>query len=196
MQGLHEKIRVAKPGGVVSAIACFCHSGNLPNYHGRYLPSDNHRVDALMQKYERVIRVSLRPKLLDVDHSIPSLDIIWQFKEAGLQDVQVNGHLALVSPGDSRIPVKEGAAYAIMRHQLEFDKLQKTRTKYGEILEKDGFSQDEFDELIELKQYRLEYLKRDPNRAKEMMEVFTQPLFFIKGIRPEQTNNKTVQGRI
>lgn len=122
--------------------------------------------------------------VLGVDHSIPSLDVFWQFKDAGLVDIQINGHLALVSPGDSRIPEEEGATYAIMRHQIEYDNLLKMREKHSEQLENDGFSRVEFDELIDLKRNRLVYIKENPTRVKEMMEVFTQPLFIIKSNRP------------
>lgn len=183
-QGLREKIRVTRPGGTVSAIACFCHSGNLPRYNGRYLAAGNQRIDQLDIKLNRTFRLTVRPELLGVDHSVLSLDLLWQFKDAGLQDVQINGHLTLVSPGDARIPVEEGATYALTRRKIELDGLGKTREKHGEQLALDGFSQAEFDELIALKRAQYEYLEENPAQVREMMEVFSQPLLIIRGTRP------------
>jgi hypothetical protein len=48
-----------------------------------------------------------------------------------------------------------------------------------------GFSDAEFEELIALKQARYDYLKEDPARVRQVMEVFTDPLILIKGRRPE-----------
>ncbi len=120
-QGLREQVRVAQSGGTVSAVACFCHSGGLTRYHGRYPLSGNHRIDQLDVKVNRICRQTVRPRQLGVDHSILNLDLAWHFRNAGLQDVQINGHLALVSPGDARFSVEEGAAYATARHQIELD---------------------------------------------------------------------------
>lgn len=183
-QGLREKIRVTRPGGTVSAIACFCHSGNLPRYNGRYLATGNQRIDQLDLKLNRAFRLTVRPELLGVDHSVLSLDLLWQFKDAGLQDVQINGHLTLVSPGDARIPIEEGATYALTRRKIELDGLSQTREKHGEQLALDGFSQVEFDELIALKRAQHEYLEENPAHVREMMEVFSQPLLIIRGTRP------------
>ena len=174
---------MARPGGTVSAIACFCHSGGLPHYHGRYAPSGNHRIDELDLKLDRIWRQVVRPRLLGVDHSILNLDLLWQFKAAGLQDVQINGHLALVSPGDARIPVAEGAAYALARHQKELDGLIRMRQEHGEELAAAGFSPAEFDEFITLKRARYEYFQGDPARVREVMEVFSEPLLIVRGTR-------------
>jgi hypothetical protein len=175
---------VARPGGTVSAIACFCHSGGLPHYHGRYALAGNHRIDKLDLKLDRIWRQVVRPRLLGVDHSILNLDLLWQFKAAGLQDVQINGHLALVSPGDARISVEEGTAYALARHRKEMDGLIRMRQEHGEELAEAGFSPAEFDELIALKRARYEYLQGDPARVQEVMEVFTEPLLIVQGTRP------------
>ena len=183
-QGLREKIRVTRPGGTVSAIACFCHSGNLPRYNGRYLATGNQRIDQLDLKLDRTFRLTVRPELLGVDHSVLSLDLLWRFKDAGLQDVQINGHLSLVSPGDARIPIEEGATYALARRKIELDGLGKMREKHGEQLALDGFSQAEFDELLALKRAQYEYLEENPAQVREMMEVFSQPLLIIRGTRP------------
>lgn len=183
-QGLREQIRVVRPEGVVSAIACFCHSGGLPHYHGRYPLPGNHRIDALDVKLDRVWRQAVRPRLLGVDHSILNLDLLWQFKEAGLQEVQINGHLALVSPGDTRFSVQEAGAYALARQNKELAGLIRMRQEHGEELAAAGFSQAEFDELIQLKRARIDYLQADPSRVREVMEVYTEPLLIVRGLRP------------
>ena len=172
---------MTRPSGTVSAVACFCHSGGLPHYHGRYPLPGNHHIDALDVKLDRVWRSNIRPQLLGVDHTIFNMDLAWQFKEAGLQDVQINGHLALVSPGDSRIPTEEGAAYAFARHRKEIDGLIEMQKNHGRKLAELGFSKAEFDALISLKQDRLDYLQKDPANAREVMEVFSEPLIFVKG---------------
>lgn len=175
---------MARPGGTISAIACFCHSDGLPHYHGRYPLPGNHRIDELNLKRWRVWRRAVRPRLLGVDHSILNLDLVWQFKAAGLQDVQINGHLELTCPGDARIPVEEGAAYLLASRQNELESLARWREKHGEELAAAGFSQAEFDELIALKRARYEYLQGDPARVREVMEVFTEPLLIVRGTRP------------
>lgn len=126
----------------------------------------------------------MRPRLLGADHSILNLDLLWQFKAAGLQNIQINGHLSLASPGDSRISDEEAAAYALIRQRKELDKLISMREKDGEELAADGFSLDEFDELIALKQARYEYIKNEPARVKEVMEVFAEPLIILRGVKP------------
>lgn len=177
-------IRVARPSGRVSAIACFCHIGNLPQYHGRYPLSGNSRLDRLNFKLERVFRLTVRPRVLGVDHTILNLDLLWQFKSVGLQNVQINGHLVLVSPGDARVPAEEGWAYALARHRQDIERLSKMRQDHGAALAEDGFSPAEFDDLIALKQARYDYLQGDPARVEEVMEVFTFPLILIRGTRP------------
>ena len=177
-----------RSGGTVSAIACFCRSGNLPHYHGHYPLVDNHRLDQLDLKLDRAFRRTVRPRLLGLDHNILNLDLLWQFKAAGLQDVQINGHLALMSPGDARFPVEEGAFYALARHRKELEQLSRMREEHGKKLAEDGFSPTEFDDLIALKRARYEYLQGDPTRVREVMEVFTQPLLIIRGTRPRTVN--------
>ena len=182
-QVLREKIRVVRPGGAVSAITCFCHSGGLPRYHGRYALPGNQRIDELDLKLDRLWRRLIRPRLLGVDHNVLTQELVWQFRAAGLQEVQVNGHLALVSPGDARIPVEEGAAYALARQQKELAALIRTRDQHGQELAENGFSLAEFDELIALKQARYEYLQGDPARVREAMEVFAEPLLIVRGVK-------------
>ena len=137
-------------------------------------------------KLNRIWRRSVRPRLLGVDHSILNLDLLWHFKASGLQDVQINGHLALISPGDSRISDEEAVAYALIRQKKELGKLISMREKDGEELAADGFSLAEFDELIALKQARYEHIKNDPAFIKEVMEVFTEPLIILRGVKPTQ----------
>ncbi len=183
-QGLREKIRAVRAGGTVSTIACFCHSGGLPHYHGRYPLSGNHRIDELDLKLDRTWRRKVRPRLLGVDHSILNMDLLWQFKAAGLENVQINGHLGLVSPGDARFSVEDGPAYALARQKKELAGLIKMREKNGKELATDGFSLTEFDELIALKQTRYEYLQANPTRVGEIMEVFAEPLLILRGTKP------------
>lgn len=175
---------MTRPGGTVSAIACFCHSGGLPHYHGRYPLPGNHRIDELDLKLDRLWRRIVRSRLLGVDHNILNLDLLWQFKALGLQDIQINGHLILVSPGDARIPVEEGATYALARHQKELAGLIRMRQEHGAELATAGFSPEEFDELIALKQARYEYLRGEPARVRDVMEVFVEPLLIVRSTRP------------
>jgi hypothetical protein len=177
-------MRVTRPGGSVSAIACFFHSDGLPHYHGRYPLPGNHRIDHLSQKLWGVWRLTVRPRLLGVDHDILNLDLVWQFRAAGLQDVQINGHLRLFSPGDARVPLEEGAAYALAAHQQLLERIIRWRDEHGQELAAAGFSPAEFDELITLKRARYKYLQGDPARVREMMEVFNDPNIIIRGTRP------------
>ena len=183
-KALEEQIRVTRQGGVISAVTCFCRTDRLPQYHGRAPLPGNHRIDLLNYKLWQVWRQTIRPRLLDIDHSIVNQDVLWLFKTAGLENVQINGHLALVSPGDDRIPVEAGAAYAIAVHQKDLEVLGRQQKEYGEELAEVGFSKAEFDELMELKRVRLAYLQDDPARVREVMEVFTEPFLIVRGTRP------------
>lgn len=182
-QVLREQIRVTRPGGIVSAVACFCHTDGLPHYHGRYPLPGNKRVDDLTHKLWQIFRRTVRPRLLNADLSAPSQELVWDFKAAGLVDVQINGHLILVSPGDSRLTLAEAAAYAFTRHEVEQERLTNMQENYGQELAAAGFSQAEFAELIELKRARDEYLRANPESVREVMEVYTDPLLFVRGTK-------------
>lgn len=175
---------MVKRGGSVSAIVCFCHSGNLPTYHGRYRDEDYHRIDHLSLKLNRVLRVSVRPKILGFDHKILSADVFPEFHRAGLVDVHVNGHLGVVSPSDSRLDPDEAVRYSLARSRSDLKKLIQTRDSHGQQLESDGFPLDEFAELIELKRRRHADLEANSHRALEMAEVFSIPLLIMRGTRP------------
>jgi hypothetical protein len=184
---LREQIRVTRPGGVVSAVACFCHTDGLPHYHGRYPFPGNRRVDHLAQKLWRVFRRNIRPRLLGVDLSRVSQDLLWEFRATGLEELQINGHIVLVSPGDSRIPLEDGAAYALARHEIIWKTFAERREKHGDELDKAGFSHAEYEELMSLIQVRDEYLRADPSRVREVMEVFTDELLMVRGNKPLDT---------
>lgn len=189
-QVLREQKRITKPGGVLSAVACFCHSDGLPHYHGRYPLPGNHRIDLLNHKLWQVFRRAIRPGLLGVDHDIVNQDLAWEFKAAGLEEIQVNGHLTLVSPGDSRIPFEEAIGYALARHEMAMERVLEMQEKYGPELAEAGFSQADFEELLELKQARDGYLKADPSRVREVMEVYTDTLIIVRGIKPGSSSRE------
>lgn len=177
-------IRVARPGGIVSAIACFCHSGGLQHYHGRYPLTGNHRIDELDAALHSLWRRHVRPNVMGYQHNVLNLDLLWQFQVAGLEEVEINGHLVLVSPGDTRIPAEVGQTYALARHEREIQGLLDMWEQYGGVLREAGFGQDEFDELVALKRARYENLQNDPMRVRQVMEVFTEPLMIIRGRVP------------
>lgn len=191
---MREQIRITRPGGIVSAVACFCHTDGLPHYHGRYPLPGNNRVDDLAHKLWQVFRRAVRPRLLNADLSALSQELLWDFKAAGLEDVQINGHLALISPGDSRLTLEEATSYAYTRHELEQKRLANMQKNHGEELAAAGFSQAEFAELIELKRARDDYLKADPVRIREVMEVYTDALLFIRGTKPHQASSTDNSG--
>lgn len=181
---LREQIRVTRPGGLISAVACFCHTDGLPHYHGRYPLPGNRRLDFLAQKLWQVFRVHIRPRLLGVDLSRVSQDLFWEFRAAGLVDLQINGHLILVSPGDSRIPEADAIAYALARHEINRESYAERQEKHGDELDQAGFSHAEFRELMSLLQAREAYLQTDPARVRQVMEVFTDELLIVRGAKP------------
>lgn len=183
-RALREQIRVTRRGGGVSAVVCFCHTAGLPHYHGRYPLPGNHRVDELLHRLRRTFTRALRPRLIGVDHDILNQDLVWEFREAGLADIRVDGHLMLLSPGDDRLSIEEGAAYAVGMHRMSLRWLGEWRELYGDELAAAGFGRDEFDELIELRRARLDYLLADAGRVREVMEVYTDPLVVVRGTRP------------
>jgi len=132
----------------------------------------------------RAFRITVRPKLLGADHRIVSLSLVSRYKEEGLEDIEVNGHLILTAPGDSRIPAEEGADYTLFRQKKELDRLINGRREHGEQIAADGFSLADYDELIELEQARYDYLKANPEMVREVMHVSALPIMIIKGRRP------------
>jgi hypothetical protein len=122
-----------------------------------------------------------------VNHGIHNLDLLWEFKTAGLKNIQINGHLTLMSPGDSRIPEEEAVAHTLATHKANLDRLEQWRLNHGDRLNASGFSHAEFDELIVLKRARLGYLRENPARVREIMEVFVDPLIIIQGTRPDSS---------
>ncbi len=181
---LREQIRVTRPGGVVSAVACFCHTDGLPHYHGRYPLPGNQRLYELAHKMWQVYRRHVRPGLLQADLSAPNQELMWDFKTAGLENLQINGHLILVSPGDSRIPLAEAAEYAQLRHEIDRERLENIWREYGDELNEAGISTAEYEELMALRAARDDYLQADPARVREVMEVYTDPFLFVKGVKP------------
>lgn len=177
-------MRVTRPGGIVSAVACFCHSDGLPHYHGRFPLPGGRRLHQLQHKLWQVYRRSVRPRLLNADFSAPDQSLLWEFKEAGLDEVQINGHLVLVSPGDSRIPLANGIAYAAARREIDRGRFEKRRADYGQELDAAGFSTAEFDELLDLLRARDEYLTADPERIRDVMEVYTDLFLMVRGTKP------------
>ena len=182
-RALREHMRVTKLGGVVSAVACYCRSGNLPRYHGRYPLPGNDRVNELDHKFQHAFRISIRPSLLSIDHSVLAPDLVSEFEKCGLQNVQANGHLVLVCPGDARIPIEEGSAYAVSWYEREISRLVTLQMKYSEELTHDGFSTCEMDELIDLKKARQNYIQKNPGSIRQIMEAFVRPLVIVKGTR-------------
>lgn len=181
---LREQMRVAGAGGTVSAVICFCRTDRLPRFHGRWgLPGD-HRIDWLDHRLNSVWRTSVRPRLLDLDHDVVSQDVLWHFRAVGLEDVRVDGHLAVVAPGDDRIPVEEAAAYAAALYELDLKRLRSRRDEHGRELAENGFTEEDFEELIALKTARLEALQDEPHRVREVMEAYAEPMLILHGKVP------------
>lgn len=147
--------------------------------------SGNHRIDELDWVLHRAWRRHIRPQMMGYQHNVLNLDLLWHFNAAGLDDAQINGHLILVSPGDTRIPVEEGQAYAVARYEQEIQGLQDLWAGHSEALIDAGASQAEFDELLDLKRARYEYLQGEPERVRQVMEVFPEPLMILRGTKPE-----------
>jgi SAM-dependent methyltransferase len=183
-RALREQMRVARAGGMVSCVVCFCHTDRLPHYHGRSgLPGDL-RIDELRHELARVWRTTVRPRLLDLDHGVVNQDIVWHFRQAGLLDVRVHGHLAVVAPGDDALGLGEGVDFALAVQEAELVRLREQRAAYGAELAAEGFSEEQFDELLELKGARLAQLRERPESVRETMEVYTEPLLIVRGTVP------------
>lgn len=183
-RAVREQMRVVRPGGVLSAVICFCRTDGLPRYHGRSgLPGD-HRIDRLAHELERAWRRAVRPRVLGLQPAIVSQDVVWHFRDAGLADVRVDGHLALVSPGDERIPLEAAAALARTRHERDLVEAQRLRREHGDELAEAGFDDAAFEELLDMKRARLAYVAEDPQRVRRIMEVFTEPYLIVRGHVP------------
>ena len=97
--------------------------------------------------------------------------------------MQIDGHLSLVSPGDTRIPLEEAIAYAFEQHEATRQRLTSRWEQYGDALVRGGFSQADYDELMALRSKREAYLKEDPSRVREVLEVYTDPIQIVRGTK-------------
>lgn len=184
-RALREQMRVARPGGTVSCVVCFCRTDRLPHYHGRSGSPADGRLDALAHRLARAWRTTVRPRLLQLDHDVLNQDIVWHFRQAGLLDVQVNGHLAVVAPGDDRIGRGEGVEFSLAVQEVELARLEAQRLEHGAELADGGFPEGDFDELISLKRARLVRLRERPDALREVMEVYAEPMLMVRGTVPE-----------
>lgn len=180
-QVLREQLRVVRPGGTVSAVTCFCHTDGLPDFNGRFPLPHNRRLDHLTHKLWTTFRRHVRPTLLTADLTSLTQELAWEFRQAGLQEIAVNGHLATVSPGDDRLPLAEAIEYALARRAKEWERLQGMWGQHAAPMVAAGFSQAEFAELTALVQARDAYLQADPRRVREVMAVYTHALFMVRG---------------
>lgn len=180
-QALREQMRVVRVGGYVSAVVCFCHTDGLPHYHGCFPLAGNGRIGELTHKLWQLFRRHVRPTILKADLTTPTQALAWQFRQAGLEDVVVNGHLAVVSPGDGRFSLEEAAEYARARHERDWERLCGLWEQHAAALIAVGFSQAEYDELLALTTERDSYLQTEPAKVREVMEVYTDPLLIVRG---------------
>ena len=183
-EALREKMRVVRPGGTVSAAICFCRTDRLPRYHGRYGLAGDHDIDHLDDELKRAYRRLVRPRLLDLDHRVVNQEVVWHFRQAGLDDLRVHGHLAVTAPGTDDVPVSEAAAYLMRTYELDIARIRETRAEHGEALAKHGFGAADFERLLAWKQARVDALRADPDRVRDAMEVYAEPMLFIRGTVP------------
>lgn len=181
---LQEQMRVVRPGGTVSAAICFCRTDRLPRYHGRWGLEGDHEIDQLDHALKRAYRTAVRPRLLDLDHRILNQEVAWHFREVGLEDVRVRGHLSVSAPGGDDVSVEEGAAHLQRTYDLEMANIRRIRTEHGAELAGNGFADDAFDRLLRWKQARVDALRADPERVREVMEVYAEPMLLIRGTVP------------
>lgn len=183
---LSEQIRVVRPGGIVSAVICFCRTDRIPRYHGRWGMEGDQRIDMLNQQFNQVWRRAIRPRLLDLDHDIVNQEVAWHFRRAGLLDIHVNGHLAVSAPGDNRTPLAEAAEFASEMHRMDIDRLRRQWAEYGAELGESGFPREAYEELLELKVARADRLETDPHLVREAMEIHVEPMLLLRGTVPKR----------
>lgn len=111
-------------------------------------------------------------------------DLAWHFRDAGLQDIQVNGHLATVSPGDDRLPHDEAQAYALERMERDVVGLQQRWAAHAIELDRAGFAEADYLELLQLAEARISAARSDPSRALRAMEVRVEAMLFVRGTVP------------
>ena len=181
---LREQMRVVRSGGTVSAAICFCRTDRLPRYHGRWGLEGDHEIDRLDDALKRAYRVHVRPQLLDLDHGVLNQEVVWHFRQAGLEDLHVRGHLSVTAPGTDDVPVTEAAAYLVRTYELEIARIRSIRAEHGDELSQHGFEAEDFDRLLAWKQARLEALRATPERVRDAMEVYVEPMLLVRGRVP------------
>ena len=185
MKCIIEKRRVTKQGGIVSAVETIGTPGKM-SYPGDYTDLEMGRLTELEEKTERVWREAVYPFLKDtlgIWSDVPPSSYPILFRNAGLNDIEVNGYLSLFTISDRRYSIQEMKEY--LRRDFE-DRVKKIRKSFSEHKVKykgEGVTEADIEELATLWKRKYEYLVDTPKRIRKVFEMEARTRIIIAGTR-------------
>ena len=152
--GMKELIRVCKPGGTISCSTSSNGSGYGTEYDCSF--EGNKRISELFEKYNEAYRKVITKTELKQDNKWNSIQYPKLFKECGLKNITIHPYATSFSYSDSywSDEFKIFRIKAGINRDIEVFKSNKQAKKFQEH----GFSNEEFDELIDLHIQKQEYL--------------------------------------
>ena len=155
MAGLKEMIRVCKPGGNVSASVS---ARNFPKlkWEGDCSFSGKDRLNELIEKQEKAYRKINTVTVLKQDSHWKVMRFPKMFAVCGLKEITIHPYAAGFSYSDSywSDEFKRFKIMSALGREIEILEKQRSNPKYAE----NGFSEQEFKELIELYKLKQQYL--------------------------------------
>lgn len=183
LDALREMCRVARPGGIVASLSCFCKSGSLPIFHGIESWDGLERYQDLHPRVLAAFRQGLRNPGLGIP-SARDLDVWGDYAKAGLLDLRMTGYLDVYAPADARWSDDEAADWLSRRETVENNLFKRFAKEGVEKLAAFGITSKDVEELRVLTQRRFAFLRADVARARRNMDAFADPNVLITGRVP------------
>jgi SAM-dependent methyltransferase len=181
IQALREMMRVAKPGGVISSVSCFCKSGGLPPFYGIESWPGMDRYAELEPRVRSTFRQLVRNPGLGLPNG-KDLDVWADYARAGLVDLRITGYLPVYAPADARWSDEEGLDWLKRRERIELLLFERLGGDHGR-LEQAGVTKQEVEELLTLTKRRFAHL-RSADVVRRNMDAFADPHVIISGRVP------------
>lgn len=183
LAALREMRRVAKPGGLVASLSCFCKSGIFPAFRGIHDFDGVERLEELRRRFLETRRVHVRNPALGLP-SGKDLDVWADYARAGLADLRIRGFMTVFAPSDARWTDAQAREYVEGIGRVELDLLDNLSPAQREALARHGFSGEELAELRALVARKYGWLLADPARIRRGMELTCDPAILIVGRAP------------
>lgn len=180
---LREMRRVARPGGLVASLSCFCKSGIFPTFAGLHDFEGAQRLEEMRRRFMDARRVHVRNPALGLPNG-RDLDVWGDYHRAGLEELRIRGFLTVFAPSDARWTDAQAREYVEGRRRIELEMLDGLTPAQRDTLARHGFPQEEQEELRALLDRKHAWLLADDARIRRGMELLCDPAVLIVGRVP------------